>query len=145
MIAEHIEIEPDGEEAHGPCADCGEQTRSAWGYVSNQDGARAVYFARWTDGHLERGAQLMVSIGLWGEGTGPEDRIAIGLECRILDERPSFMVVDADQMPWSNKNLFGAYRTRAEVIADPIRFEVFRILDRVVEDDPRFRAFLAGG
>jgi hypothetical protein len=141
-MAELIEIEPDGEAQHGACPDCGEMTRSIWGYVANQDGARAIYYARWTDGHVERGAQVMVSIGLWGDGTVAAERMAVGLECRVVDGGPAFMVVDASTMPWANEELFGANRTREEVMSDSIRFEVFRILDRVVADDSRFRAFL---
>jgi hypothetical protein len=46
-----ITIVPDSEAEHGARADCGAITRSVWGYVSRNDDARAVYYARWTDGH----------------------------------------------------------------------------------------------
>jgi hypothetical protein len=34
--------------------------------------------------------------------------------------------------------------TRQQALADSRKDEVFEILDRIVEDDPRFRTFLAG-
>jgi hypothetical protein len=58
-VAEVFTIAPDGEATHGACPDCGELTRSIWGYISNERGARAAYFIRWTDGHIERGAEIM--------------------------------------------------------------------------------------
>jgi hypothetical protein len=79
-----ILVEPDGEKNLGPCPDCGNATRSVWGYVSNAQGARAVYFIRWTEGHLDEDA-----------------------------------------------------------LAHPTCKEVFAILDRLVEDDPRFKTFLS--
>jgi hypothetical protein len=72
MTRRSLSIEPDGEASLGACPDCGELTRSVWGYVSNTDGARAAYFIRWTDGHLQRGAQIVVSIGPWGKGAQPD-------------------------------------------------------------------------
>lgn len=142
-MSDILTIEPDGEGAHGPCPDCGHNTRSVWGYVSNEVGARAAYFIRWTDGHRERGAQLIVSIGGWGEGTLPSDRIAFGIECRV-DTGPSFMLVNADELPWGDEEFLGAKLTRAGALSHPLKPEVFDILDALVAQDPRFRAFLDG-
>ena len=89
MVSNMI-VEPDGHAEHGPCPDCGRTTRSVWGYVSNENGARATYFVRWTDGHVDRGAQVMVSIGNWGSNAVARDRIAFGLECRLHSNRPAF-------------------------------------------------------
>jgi hypothetical protein len=136
-----VSIEPDGEAVHGSCPDCGKDTRSVWGYISNDAGARAVYFIRWTDGHVERGAQLIVSIGGWGEGTNPSDRVVFGLEGRV-DPSLAFMVVDAAELPWSDQEHLGAKLTRADALAHPFAAEVFGILDALVARDPRFRAFL---
>jgi hypothetical protein len=139
-----VKIEPDGEKFHGPCPDCGEATRSVWGYVSTEDAARAVYYIRWTDFHLERGAQLGISIGVWGDGSRPIDRALFGVECRIGETGPAFMLVDAASVPWSADAFLGMSLTRPQALADSRKAEVFEILDRIVEADPRFRVFLAG-
>lgn len=65
------------------------------------------------------------------------------IECRIGPDGPGFMLVDADSVPWQDAFL-GMKLTRAQALADSRKAEVFEILDRIVEDDPRFRAFLAG-
>ncbi len=117
-------------------------TRSVWGYGSNQGEARAAYFIRWTDGHHERGALLMVSIGAWGTQSIPSERMAFGLECRVLESGPAFMLVDAEDLPWSGETILGQKLTRAAALASPLKAEVFAITDRLIEDDPRFRAFL---
>ncbi len=138
-----LTIEPDGEKLHGACPDCGEATRSVWGYVSTQEAARAVYYIRWTDYHLERGAQVAVSIGVWGDDSRPIERAMFGIECRTGADGPGFMLVNAESMPWEDAFL-GMRLTRQQALADPRRAEVFEILDRIVAEDPRFRTFLAG-
>ena len=139
-----LTIEPDGEKFHGACPDCGEATRSVWGYVSTEAEARAVYYIRWTDFHVERGAQIAVSIGTWGEASRPVERAVFGVECRIDRETGrAFMLVDAESMPWEDPFL-GMKLTRNQALADARKSEVLEILDRIVVDDPRFRAFLAG-
>lgn len=139
-----LTIEPDGEKFHGPCPDCGEATRSVWGYVSTEEAARAVYYIRWTDFHLERGAQLGISIGTWGDGSRPNDRALFGVECRIAAAGPEFMLVDAASVPWSENGFLGTSLTRQQALADSRKPEMFEILDCLVEADPRFRTFLAG-
>lgn len=139
-----LTIEPDGEKFHGACPDCGEATRSVWGYVSKDDRARAVYYIRWTDFHLERGAQLGISIGVWGDGSLPVERVLFGVECRIGASGPEFMLVDAETVPWSEHAFLGMGLTRAQALGDARKAEVFEILDLVVDADPRFRTFLAG-
>lgn len=98
---------------------------------------------RWTDFHLERGAQIAVSIGTWGDDSRPIDRVTFGIECRVTAEGPGFMLVDAAEMPWDDPFL-GMRLTRLQALADARKAEVFEILDRIVEDDPRVRTFLAG-
>ncbi len=138
-----LTIDPDGESLHGACPDCGELTRTVWGYVATEQTARAVYYIRWTDFHVERGAQLAVSIGTWGDSARPTDRATFGVECRIGATGPSFMLVDAESIPWQDAFL-GTKLTRHLALGHPCKAELFEILDRVVEDDPRFRTFLAG-
>jgi len=61
------------------------------------------------------------------------------------DDRPGFMVIDADALNWGKGETLGPALTRAQALADPSREVAFSVLDRVVFDDPRVRAFLTGG
>jgi hypothetical protein len=138
----HIRIESDGETTLDACGDCGNATRSIWGYVSDSRGARAAYFIRWTDGHLERGALLVISIGACGKDARPADRVCVALECRMGVDRPQFMVVDAAQVPWTQREVLGVKLSRESALANAAIQELFAISDRIVDDDQRFRSFL---
>jgi hypothetical protein len=144
-VSDELRIEPDGEANLGPCSDCERSTRSVWGYVSSGERARAAYLMRWTDGHLERGAQLVISIGAWGEQAKAADRICFAVECRMGVDRPGFMLVDAAQVAWAQQESLGVKLSRADALAHPTRDEVFAILDRLVDVDQRFRGFLLSG
>jgi hypothetical protein len=140
-----IRIEPDGETTLDACDDCGHPTRSVWGYVSSARAARAAYFIRWTDGHLERGALLVISIGAWGQDAHAPDRVCVALQCRMGVDRPQFMVVDAAPVPWARGEFLGVKLSRESALAHAAIQEVFAISDRIVADDQRFRSFLLSG
>jgi hypothetical protein len=140
-----ISIEPGESKETGICPDCGSKTWYATGYVYNDNNASAIYMARWTDKHLERGIQILLSIGQWGNGTSGKMRRRVGVDCRMGSDRPSFMIVDASKMPWDDEKLLGKALTRAEVLKDPLKDEAFHILDHLVSDDPRIKSFLLSG
>ena len=143
----NIQVEPGEQAVHGKCPDCGEFTGTCWGYVSSDGAARCAYFIRWTDGHLERGAQVLVSIGRWGGDAGAAHRRSFAVECRMGVDRPGFMVIDAGRTPWAKDQFLGEKLSREDALKDPLLKEVFEVLDRLVDDsgDPRFRAFLLSG
>lgn len=142
---EVLRIEPSESRELGPCPDCGSTTRSIWGYVYKNNDAHAMYYARWTDNHLERGIQILLSIGRWGDGTTGKMRRRVGVDCRMGSDRPSFMIIDASKMPWDNEKLLGKPLTKDEVLKDRIKDDAFDILDRLVIDDHRLRDSLLSG
>jgi hypothetical protein len=135
-------IEASGEAAHGPCADCGHETRSVWGYVSNVRGARGVLHAvdRRPPRARRAGARDDRPLG-W---RGSEAASAFGLELRVLETGPSFMLVDAATLPWTDNAIVGTTLTREAALGHPMRDEVFAILDQVIVEDPRVERFLVG-
>ena len=142
----NITVEPDGQAELGPCADCGSSTRSVWGYAYDDGACIAAYFARWAVGHQpQQPFHFLLSVGRWGEGAEPSMRRRIGVECRMGEDRPGFMVIDADALNWGQGESLGPALTRAQALADPARDVAFSVLDRVVFDDPRVHAFLSGG
>ena len=140
-----FKIEPDGSAEHGPCADCGGTTRSVWGYAYEGDVCVAAYFARWTEGHLERGAQMLLSLGRWGDGADPSMRHSIAFECRMSRDRPAFMVIDSSTVPWGKDGVLGRCLSRVDALSDTFRDRAFQILDRVVFADARVHGFLSEG
>jgi hypothetical protein len=140
--AKGLQIDP-GESADlGACPCCGNMGRSVWGYVSKEKLARAVYYARWIDKHLDRGVQILLSIGSWGETSNVSMRRMVAVECRMGEGRPTFMIVDAARMPWADEELLGKGLTREQVINDPVKDEIFSIVDQVTFEDWRIKEFL---
>ncbi len=143
---EQISIEIGEVNMIGKCPCCDNETQTVNGYVYVDEYARAVYFARWTKNHLERGIQILLSIGEWGEGTSGTERCRLGFECRMVTERPGFMIIDAASLPWNDEQFLGAALTREEVLLlnDQSKEEVFQILDHLATDDDRINTFLFG-
>ena len=94
----------------------------------------------WTVGHLgDRGANLDLVLGRWGDGTGPADRVAVALVHRQqADGSPALMVIDAEGRPAANGALAATALRRDEVIGTPLAEQVFALTDAIYEQDERF-------
>jgi hypothetical protein len=139
-----LTITPEGESEH-PCPDCANTTKTVWGLVDNDSGAYAVYYARWTSGHPERGALLYISMRGWGEEGDPRDKVAVGLDSRMGDDRPGFQVVNASELSWSKHDQLGRPLGRDEAFASGAAQEAFAIVDELIEQDDRVRHFYLHG
>lgn len=94
----------------------------------------------WTEGHLaDTGANLDLVLGQWGDGTGPEDRVAISLvHHQQPDGSPSLMVIDAHDRPVSSGGLASTGLRRDEVIGTPLAQQMFALIDAIYLQDSRF-------
>ncbi len=130
-----------GKSAEHPCSCCGGTTRTVWGYVYSDGEAHAVYYATWTEQHPEHDLSFARSIGGWGEGANPGEKKMVALECRILDNGPALMVVDAAGSGLANPYL-GTMLTRQQVLSSDIKQKASDIIDRIIEDDKRVKEFI---
>jgi hypothetical protein len=113
-------------------------SRRVWGYIHSGPSALAAYFVHWTVGHVpDRGANIDLIIGRWGDNTNAADRYAVSLAYRQLDAGPSFMVLDAGDRDIAKSSLVGRGLSRAEVVGHPIADDVFAICDAIWIQDPR--------
>ena len=128
------------DENHGHCDCCGHESRSVAGLVYEQGGACAAYWMHWTVNHLsDRGANLDLVLGAWGEGTSAEDRYAVSLvHFQQEDGRPALMVIDAHNRTAANGNLAASGLRRDEVIGTPLAEQIFALTDAIYEQDGRF-------
>jgi hypothetical protein len=109
-----------------------------WGYVHSGQSTLAAYFVHWTLGHVpDRGANIDLIVGPWGDNTSSDDRCAVSLAYRQLDTGPSFMVINAAERDIAKSSLVGRALNRSEVIGRPIADDVFAICDAVWLQDPR--------
>jgi hypothetical protein len=130
-----LEFEAANEREFGPCPDCGQRTKRVWGYVHRDDTAIAAYFVEWTPTHQD--AMFDLIIGKWGENATAEQRKAVSVAFKVLDNGPSFMVQDASARKIGSSSLISEALDRKDVIGSHIAEQVFQICDLIYVADPR--------
>jgi len=142
-VADVLTIEPDGEATHGVCPDCGELTaqrwatsrseRSACGVLRSMDGRAS---RTWRAGHGEH--------RLLGDGSLPASRLAFDLSAaghewpRLRCGRCHRVYPGERRVSRHETHASSSARRSAEAGG-------LQIVDRLIEDDPRFRTFIEGG
>lgn len=126
------------EPQQSPCDCCGGTTVTLTRYVSRDNQAFAVYFARYSTSHPGRGIDVLVSVGGWGTND-LSNRVSIALEMRVGDHRPAVMVVDAANSPWASKRILGRMLDRVSALSHPMIGDVFAIVDCMVIQDSLLR------
>jgi len=99
----------------------------------------AAYWMHWTVGHLsDTGANLDLVIGKWGDGTTANDRVAVALVHRELEDGSSLMVINAADRQTRNVSLASTGLAREDVIGTPMAANVFALVDAIYLQDGRF-------
>src|SRR4051812_23601956 len=136
-----LECEPPHEH-HCDC--CGGVTVTLTRFVNDGESIVGAYYARFGRKHPERVVHALVSIGPFGDDTGPWDRIAVALRIWISADQFQVGVTDRADSPWSDVEIFGRILDRTEALADERIGEVFHISDHMVADDEPLRDYLRG-
>jgi hypothetical protein len=126
------------------CDCCGGLTTSLTRLVYADGDAYAIYYARFGVAHEPRVVDAVVSIGAWGDGSVPWDRVAFALRLRSAAGEYQVMVVDAAESPWHGVALLGRMLDRAEALRHERLAEVFHVSDHMVRDDVPLRDYLDG-
>jgi hypothetical protein len=124
------------------CECCGGTTTSLTRFVYKDGDAHAIYYARFSNNHPERIVKAAVSVGEWGEGSNPGQRVAFALELRAGSENYEVHVCDAASSPWSGADLLGPMLDRETALAHPLIDDVFHITDHAVLEDQPLKAYL---
>lgn len=129
----------DAAKHHCPC--CQLESETVHGFLYEDGGATAVYFAGYTHGHPVRRANMVISVGGWGEGTGPADRRAIALQVSNAGDELVFTFAEAEGSPWYGDDLLGKMSEPDELSDDDrVRFE--QLVRSAIEQDPRVAGYL---
>ena len=134
-------LEMGPEDAPFPCDDCGGATHVLRGGVRADGRDRAVYVAAQTEGH--RPIALAVSLGKFGQGTSPQDRLLFTLLARVEEGGVEIMVADPERCPFECAEVLGPQLAREDALARPELQEVFRVAEFVASEDPRVSGWLA--
>jgi hypothetical protein len=132
------------EPSSSTCECCGGVTKTLTRFVYEDGDAYAIYYARFGVGHEPRVVEAVVSIGEWGEGAGPWDRVAFPFRLRAAEAEYQVTLVDAAESPWVGVELLGRMLDRAEALEHERLQEVFHISDHMVRDDAPLRDYLNG-
>jgi len=132
-----LTINPHDERVFGPCECCGNMTQRVWGYANQGEATIAAYFVEWTPGHTEHAANFDLILGKWGPGSTSQDRKAVALAFRRLQDGPSFMVINASDRPIATSSLIGEALSREQVVGNPIARTVFAVCDAIFLKDYR--------
>ena len=133
-----ITIELTGTNDTGICDCCGRSSRCVWGCAYADGRCSAAYYVHWTLRHVpDRGANIDLILGEWGEAATAERRSGLALAYRLMDTGPSMMVIDANARPFSRSPLIGKALRRDEVIGTPHAQEAFAIANAVLAQDER--------
>lgn len=96
----------------------------------------------WTVGHVaDHGAHIDLILGHWGGGSSAEDRFAVSLEYRILDNGPALMVIDSEKRDIAKSSLIGRPLNRADIVGGPLAEQIFAICDSALLQDLRLAEF----
>ncbi|MEQ1639027.1 MAG: hypothetical protein ABL903_20385 [Methylococcales bacterium] len=135
-----IEFEPPNQSE--PCECCGGLTTSLTRFVYNDGDAYAVYYAKFSNNHPERVVVATISLGEWGEGSTPDQRVAFALELRVSETEFQVGLIDAQFSPWQNAKTIGRTLNRDEALTHPQVKEAFYVTDHMVTDDALIREYL---
>jgi hypothetical protein len=131
-------VEGDGREDSGPCPCCGSFSRLIWGIVRGDGVELASYWVHWTLGQVAAyGAHFDVVFNSWREDSGRIECCAASLEYRLVDGRPTFMMIDSANRNVARKDFIDRPLNRVDVIGDPLAQDIFAICDVIVDRDDR--------
>lgn len=135
-----FEFEPPNESGTCPC--CGGRTTALTRYVFKDGDAYAIYYVRFSNNHPEHSAVATISLGEWGEGSTPEQRVAFAFELRTTNKEYQVGIIDSAQSPWCEAKTIGRTLDRTEALKHPLLPEVFHITDHMVVEDKELNEYL---
>jgi hypothetical protein len=121
------------------CSSCGEAFQHVTGYINDEGGAYAVYFAA-CHGHPEHEAQIDVVLGSWGVEPPVHDFLTFS--CRLQSD--SAMAADAALATTSDDPILGQRLSRAEALEHPKLQEFWGVVDFLAESDPTVNSSVYG-
>lgn len=124
------------------CHCCGKKSCVGHGFVYKNDDAYAVYYAGWTDAHLDKKVSIALAIGEWEDDSTSDDRTCFGVEVSEGQDEILFRVVEPSESPWSDTDLLGPMQSREKGLSNPLLKEVFEIAENILRDHIALREYL---
>jgi len=124
------------------CNHCGGKSINLTRFVYEDGNAYAVYYASFSDNHPDKTVSVVVSLGDWGEGTTPEQRVAFPISMRSNKGKYEVMLTEPDESQWKDSKILGRFLSRKEALAHPLKNQAFHITDHMVIEDEELKKYL---
>ena len=138
-----LEIELGGVSRY-ECPCCKLDSHTVHGFLYESNGTTSVYFAGYTHGHPMRRANLILSVGGWGDGTTPADRKAVAMQALLGDQGITFTFPPSETSPWYGEDFLGIILS-PEQLSTQDRARYQELASAVVAKDPRVAGYLEHG
>jgi hypothetical protein len=139
-----LSLEMGPQEAGIICDCCGTRSTTVHGFVYESGDALAIYYAGWSVQHPERGVTMAIATGEWSEGSGPADRVSIGVQASAYEAEIHFSILEPNQSPWGETELFGEMLPRGRALQHPSLRQTLEVAELVLREDRRVHSFLWG-
>lgn len=133
-----------GGSSHHHCACCQQDSETIHGFLYDRGGDTAVYMASFTRTHQDaKVVDMVLSLGGWGENTGPADRLATPLRAVRDADGIRLDFVSPESSPWfGDSSVFGEMAVPDEH-TDEFREALVRLAMFALEGDPRLASYIA--
>jgi hypothetical protein len=128
-----VRIEQDGQEKQEHCSCCGRSIFLGRGVLASAENDLADYWYRWPEGH---GKQFTLAISPCNVRDEPTGGVAV-ISGRLENENLVYSVVEPENSPWPDSNIFGQILSRKAVLEGPLGSEVFALVDAITANEPR--------
>lgn len=137
------QIKAAGSDNSGPCPCCGDVSRVIRGIVRYDGLHIAIYVVHWTLGHVaEHGAHFDLIVDTWRDDTARIEQCSVSLVYRLIDNIPSFMVIDSADRDIARSDLVSRSLNRMDIIGDPLAEDIFTICGIITAQDERIAELL---
>jgi hypothetical protein len=125
----------------GSCPCCGAPTIQLARFVLRDSEPFAVYRALLAHGPHERRADVVISLGDWGETASLSDRATFACHVTINQESFNLGFVEPHQTSWTSEEL-GRILSRDEALRHPWKQDVFALSNQMLGEDQPLIAYL---
>jgi len=125
------------------CHCCNNKSCIGHGFIYKNDDAYAVYYAGWSNVHLDKKVSLALAIGEWDDDLTSDDRTCFGIEAYEGEEEILFQMIEPNESPWSNTELLGSMISRKNALNHSLIKEVFVIAEYIVRNHAAIQQYLS--
>ncbi len=110
-------------------------------FVYRDGDAYAIYYSAYTNAHPGKELAMLVSLGGWGEGSSPSQRVAF--YCHVRPTAASFEVAlgDAATSSWSHAEIVGEKLSADQAREHPWKESAYEVLGEALSRDVVLKGF----